>query len=89
MLEKGKKMQNNNQTEMVITSTNQASVDAVPLSLEKVYSEAGLEIVETRYVAESGQIVNPGVAKSVWDEVLLRSGMDPAAVVEYNCESSS
>ena len=81
-------MQNNNETKIVMVTADQASDEAEGLSMEKIYSQAGLELAEKRYVTESGQIVNPGVAKSVWDEVLLRSGMDPAAVVEYNCDSS-
>ena len=43
-----------------------------------------LEIVHERYVTEDGQIVNPGIAKSVWDEALKRSGINPKKMVEYN-----
>ena len=40
-------------------------------------------------VAEQTQKVNPGLAKDAWDEVLTRSGIDPATITEYNVPNSA
>ena len=81
-------MENNNGAELVIVPSEQASTDnePLPLTVDSVLSMAGLELTHERYVTEDGQIVNPGIAKSVWDEALERSGIDPKKMIEYNID---
>lgn len=38
----------------------------------------------TTIAAKPAQVINPGPSKELWDEVLIRSGLDPADVSEYN-----
>ena len=81
-------MENNNGAELAIVTSEQASADneSLPLTVDSLLSRASLELTHERYVTEDGQIVNPGVSKAAWDEILVRSGMDPNAVVEYNID---
>ncbi|WP_041790844.1 hypothetical protein [Rhodoferax ferrireducens] len=34
--------------------------------------------------SEQAPKVHPGLAKEAWDAVLVRSGIDPATITEYN-----
>ena len=36
-----------------------------------------------------GQKVHLGLAKEVWDEVLMRCGIDPQTITEYNVRNSA
>ena len=64
----------------------QAALSAIADMLENPEDgeDVALEIVHERYVTEDGQLVNPGIAKSAWDEALKRSGIDPKKMIEYN-----